>query len=77
MKTGAVFFSQNNTKKLLRLILSPYFSQLAQKLYGQDMRESAKAYTTKSSVDALDEVFDEKVIKLRIEACTVSQSKSL
>jgi hypothetical protein len=67
-------FSQNNQFRTLyevyiRLILSPFFSQLTdEKTYGHFMEDNAAAHTVDNSVVALDKVFSKRVM---IEDCSL------
>jgi hypothetical protein len=59
------FHETINSERYVRLILSPFFSQVTdeEKLYGHFMKDNATARTVNSSVVALEEVFSERDIR--------------
>jgi hypothetical protein len=60
-----LFHETVNSERYVRLILSPFFSQMTdEKLYGHFMKDNATARTVKNSVVALDGVFGERAIRI-------------
>jgi hypothetical protein len=57
------FHKTINSERYVRLILTPFFSQLTdEKSYGYFMKDNITVHTANNSMVALDEVFSEQVI---------------
>lgn len=66
---GPIFYEETiNSDRYVRLILTPFFEQLVEeeKLHRHFMQDNATAHTANNSMDAIDEIFGERVISRRL-----------